>query len=145
MWQSLLPTLCFYKHVSVIGETRDIICRDMSWGSINMLALHMLVKNFSRQYFEIFVLFFLGNRTWDLMQIICNNLHEVSDLIFLGKVRKNVISLSSAAFAHSVVSVRNSPPVKFGVLRQNYWQLSYFSMKTYFVCRIRTVLVRQFW
>ena len=41
------------------------------------------------------------------MQIVSfgDNLHEMSDPIFLGKIRKNIITLSSAEFAHSVVSV----------------------------------------
>ena len=44
----------------------------------------MLGKNFSRQQFEIFFLFFLENRIWHFMQIVSlgDNLHEVSDPIF---------------------------------------------------------------
>ena len=49
---------------------------------------------------------FLENRIWHFMQIVSygDNLHEVSDPIFKEDI-KNVINLSSAESAHSVVSV----------------------------------------
>ena len=45
------------------------------------------------------------------MQIVSfggDNLHEVSDPIFFRKNKKNIISLSSAEFAHSMASVNKT-------------------------------------
>ena len=46
----------------------------------DILTLCMLAKNFSKQNFQMFFLFFLKNKIWHFMQI--DNLHEVSDPIF---------------------------------------------------------------
>ena len=72
----------------------------------------MLGKNFSRPYFEIFLLFFLENRIWHFMQIVSlgDNLHDVSNPVFLEKKKeKNIIlCLSSVELAHSTESVQHS-------------------------------------
>ena len=56
------------------------------------LMLSTLGKIFSKWHFTIFFLFcFLPrNRIWHFMQIVSNgdNLHEVSNYVFLGKIRK---------------------------------------------------------
>ena len=42
------------------------------------------------------------------MQIVSNgnNLHEMSNPVFLGKNKKNIINLPSAEFAHRVINVK---------------------------------------
>ena len=52
--------------------------------SCTMLTLSMLGKNFSRQHFEIFYLFFPENRLWHFMQIVSlgDNLLEMSMPVF---------------------------------------------------------------
>ena len=78
-----------------------------------LLSLCTLGKNFSRRHFEIFLLFFLENRMWHFMQTLHDDfmqtvskrdsLHDVSHPIFW-KNNRNIISLSSAEFAHSTES-----------------------------------------
>ena len=58
--------------------------------AIKVLRLYILGKNFSRQYFETFFIFFffsLENRIRHFMQIVSfrDNLHEVSGPIFYEK------------------------------------------------------------
>ena len=43
------------------------------------LTLSTQGKIFSRQHFEIFLLFFTENKIWHFMQIVSNNLYEVSN------------------------------------------------------------------
>ena len=66
----------------------------------------MLGKNFSRRHFEIFFLFFFSK--WDLTLhancLLGDNLHDVSESV-CRKNKKHIVSLSSAEFAHSMVSV----------------------------------------
>ena len=60
--------------------------------SFRFLMLHTIDKIFSRQYFEIFFLFFPENRIWYSVQTVCNgdNLHEMSSC-FLGKFHANCL------------------------------------------------------
>ena len=60
----------------------------------------------------VFFLFFLENRIWHFMQIVSlwDNLHGVR-FYFLGKIRKNIINMSSAESAHSMVSVKILWPI----------------------------------
>ena len=64
-----------------------LYCETSQGNTYEHLTLCMLGKNFSRQHFEIVFLFFLENMVWHFMQIVSlgDNLHEVSDLIFLEK------------------------------------------------------------
>ena len=81
----------------------------------------MLGKNFSRRHFEIFFLIFLENRIRHFMQIVYlgDNLHEVSDS------KKNIVNLSSAESAHSVVSVKQCfKTVVSEELAQHLWAAS---------------------
>ena len=52
--------------------------------SEDLLTRCMLGRNFNRQHFEVFFLFFLENRICHFMQIVStgDNLHEVADPIF---------------------------------------------------------------
>ena len=72
--------------------------------------LSMLGKNFSRQHFEIFFLFFPVNRLWHFKQIVSlgDNLHGMSKPIFLEKQEIFFISLLSADVAQKVVKVKVS-------------------------------------
>ena len=68
-----------------------------------ILTLCMLGKNFSRRHFEIFLIF---SRKKDLtlhaMETICFK----CQILFSSRNKKNIISLSSAETAYSVVSVK---------------------------------------
>ena len=70
------------------------------------LTLSTLGKTFSRRYFEIFFLIFLGNGIWHSMQMVSygNYLHEMSNPVSWAN-KKNIINLSSAEFAQKVVKV----------------------------------------
>ena len=63
----------------------------------------MLGKNFSRQHFEIFFLFSkkIGSDT----SCQLSSIGMKSQILFSMKNKKNIINLSSAESAHSVVSV----------------------------------------
>ena len=52
------------------------------------LKINIRGKNFSRQHFEMFLLFFQENRLWHFMQIVFlgdNSLHEMQKPILLEK------------------------------------------------------------
>ena len=68
----------------------------------NVLMLSMLGKIFSRPHFESFF-FFIFPRKQDLASL-GDNLHEMPNPVFWEN-KKNIISLSSAGFAHSMVKV----------------------------------------
>ena len=92
----------------------------------------MLCKNFSRQHFEIFFLFFLENRIDTSCKLspketICmkcqillspkETICTKCQILFSRKNKKNIISLSSAESAYSVVSVKWSHRLRnFGLI-----------------------------
>ena len=60
-----------------------IILSSVSLLYFYFLILRILGENISREQFKVFFLFFPGNRLWYFS-------------VFFGKIRKNIISLSSA-------------------------------------------------
>ena len=64
-----------------------------------IFTICMLGKDFSRRHFEIFFVFILENRIWHLVQIVCMK----CQILFSRQNKKNIISLSSAEFAHGVI------------------------------------------
>ena len=67
---------------------------------------------------------------------IGDNLHEISKPVFLEKNKKNIIYLSSAEIAHSVVKVNKRGILKIGS--------SYFTKKAYAGVLIRKISMRCF-
>ena len=82
----------------------------------HLLTLCMLGKNFSRRHFEIIFSYFSYKIGFD-----------TSCKLSLGKIRKNIINLSSADFAHNMVLVLifKCTRVQGSVLLQITGKLSY--------------------
>ena len=73
------------------------------------VTLSMLGNNFSRQHFEIFLLFF--PRKQDLIRLFC----MTYQILFSGKNKKNTINLSSG-FSLSVLSVDEAKRSHYSVM-----------------------------
>ena len=71
------------------------------------LVLGMLSKIFTRQHIEMVFLFFPKKQdlTFHANCLIGDNLHKVSNPVFLRKIRKNIMNLSSVEFVQRVVKV----------------------------------------
>ena len=111
----------------------------------------MLSKNFSRQHFEIFFLFFTENRFWHFMWNVSNgdSLKIKCQILFSKKNKKNIINLSSAEFANRVLRVEQSNgPIsnKEKAHRPQFAHLSktdivYLQLRHKFGCAIRRAKV----
>ena len=81
--------------------------------------LNMLGKIFSIWHIEIFFIFFPENRFWHFMHIVSNgdNLHEISNPVFWGKIRK-ILSICCLLISQRVVKInyRNIHCICEGIL-----------------------------
>ena len=92
-WVYLVTILHISGLINVFPCRRKVhsnICEALCWNNSNFVGyktdnvLKRLGKIFSRQHFEIFLLFFQENVIWYFMQIVSNgdNLHEMSNSVF---------------------------------------------------------------
>ena len=108
---------------------------------IIILMFSSLGKKLSRQHFEIFFLFFSRNEIWPFMQIRRQFAWKVQSLF----LRKNIINLSSAEFAHNKLSVKsrlNKIILLFNIIyNQGPVVQRIFSLTRLLVVKMLTVLV----
>ena len=73
-------------------------------GVYSELTLSLLVKNFSRRHFVIFIVFHFSQKLgFDISPK--DNLHKMSKPVFWEKIRKNIINWSSAEYVQRVLKV----------------------------------------
>ena len=90
----ILIRLCKHLTESLLGTH---VQRYIFWVVVQLLTLCMLRKNFSRQHFEIFLLFFLENRIWHYMQIV-SLVCMKCQILFSRKDKKNMTNLYHLLF-----------------------------------------------